>query len=125
MTFGDKLRALRKSKRMTQKELSQTLGLTSRTLINYEQGICMPKKADVLLRISNLFGVPVDALLHDDTPIAGITDQPPADVRRFLEEASALFAGGKLGDEDRELVMRAIRELYEESRGCVWGEGKA
>ena len=60
MTFGEKLRALRLSKKLTQAELAASLRVTSRTLINYELGNCMPKQTEVLARIATLFDVSVD-----------------------------------------------------------------
>ena len=43
---------------------------------------------------------------------------PEADeeVRRLLADVSGLFAGGRLSDEDRDYVMRAINDLYWEAR---------
>ena len=83
MTFGEKLRALRQSKKLTQEELAASLRITSRTLIKYEQGRCLPKQTE---------------------------------VQHFINEASALFAGGMLSDEDRDYVVRAINDLYWEAR---------
>ena len=39
-----------------------------------------------------------------------------SEVQQFISEASALFAGGRLSDEDRDYVVRAINDLYWEAR---------
>ena len=121
MTFGEKLRALRLSKKLTQAELAASLRVTSRTLINYELGKCMPKQTEVLARIATLFDVSVDYLMNDEEVCVRNTREhgnPEADeeVRRLLADVSGLFAGGRLSDEDRDYVMRAINDLYWEAR---------
>ena len=36
--------------------------------------------------------------------------------KRIINEATALFTGGELSDEDKELVFRAISEVFWETR---------
>ena len=118
MTFGEKLRALRQSKKLTQEELAASLRITSRTLINYEQGRCLPKQTEVLARIATLFNVSVDYLMNEDEvyiPSQG-KNSAASEVQQFINDASALFAGGRLSDEDRDYVVRAINDLYWEAR---------
>ena len=43
MTFGEKLRVLRRRDGYTQAELAELLGITPRTLINYERGRCLDR----------------------------------------------------------------------------------
>ena len=106
---------------LTQAELAASLRVTSRTLINYELGKCMPKQTEVLARIATLFDVSVDYLMNDEEVCVRDTREhgdPEADeeVRRLLADVSGLFAGGRLSDEDRDYVMRAINDLYWEAR---------
>ena len=49
MTFGEKLRVLRRRDGYTQAELAELLGITPRTLINYERGRCCPKQTDLYM----------------------------------------------------------------------------
>ncbi len=118
MTFGEKLRALRLSNKLTQAELAASLRITSRTLINYEQDRCLPKQTEVLARIATLFNVSVDYLMNEDEVFVPAQDKsaPASEVQQFISEASALFAGGRLSDEDRDYVVRAINDLYWEAR---------
>ena len=54
MTFGEKVRRLRKEKGWTQAELAKLSGLSLRTIISYEKGESYPKKRstyDVLAEI--------------------------------------------------------------------------
>ena len=55
MIFGEKLKALRAERNMTQKELAKALGVSLRTVSNYETGGLRPRYASVyddLARIS-------------------------------------------------------------------------
>lgn len=121
MQFGEKLRTLRKSRHMTQADLANSLNITSRTLINYELGKCLPKKTEIIKRIATLFDVSVDYLMSEDDSVSDYTPENDKrvtedDIQRFLDQATGLFSGGKLSENDRDFVIRAITELYWETR---------
>ena len=121
MQFGEKLRTLRKSRHMTQADLAESLNITSRTLINYELGKCLPKKTEIIKRIATLFDVSVDYLMsEDDYPSDNHADGnkhvTEDDIQQFLDQATGLFSGGKLSENDRDFVIRSITELYWETR---------
>ncbi|MBP5603935.1 MAG: helix-turn-helix transcriptional regulator, partial [Ruminiclostridium sp.] len=44
MTFSEKLQRARKNKNMTQAELASKIGVTSRSIQNYELGARYPKR---------------------------------------------------------------------------------
>ena len=113
MRFGEKLRRLRLSRGLTQEALARSLCVTSRTLINYEQGRCLPKQADVPARVSALFGVSVESLLNDSEDCPGL---PPdgQEARRLI--AGALFSESRLSQEARDDLVRAMGEPYRGSR---------
>ncbi|MBQ7646709.1 MAG: helix-turn-helix transcriptional regulator [Clostridia bacterium] len=60
--FGETLRSLRKSKNLTQKQVSEMVGVTKSTISAYEANVKMPSY-DVLLKISSAFKVSTDFLL--------------------------------------------------------------
>jgi transcriptional regulator with XRE-family HTH domain len=62
MSFGEKLKSLRKEKRWTQKELSEKIGTYQSLITDYENGIKMPR-AETLSKIAVVFSVSVDYLL--------------------------------------------------------------
>ena len=64
-----KLHELRKARGMTQKELSEALGVTIRTVTNYENGSREPNIA-TLIKLADLFDVSLDYL-------TGRTDESP------------------------------------------------
>lgn len=61
--FNLKLRRLRKKFKMTQAQLAKKLGISPSTIGMYEQGRREPD-SEMLLKISNLFGVSVDFFLE-------------------------------------------------------------
>ncbi|MCA9730575.1 helix-turn-helix transcriptional regulator [candidate division KSB1 bacterium] len=64
--IGEKLRDLRKKNNLTIKELSNLIGYNTHSHISeFETGKRTPP-LDFLLKISNLFNVPVDLLVKDE-----------------------------------------------------------
>lgn len=62
MDLGDKLKDLRVCKKMTQKELSNRLGVSKSVISSYESGTRFPSY-DVLIKIAQIFNVSTDYLL--------------------------------------------------------------
>lgn len=60
--FGERLKSLRQSKGLTQKQLSDKLGLTKSVISAYETDLRLPSY-DVLKHIAAIFGVTTDYLL--------------------------------------------------------------
>lgn len=67
MAFGDKLKSLRESKKMTQRELAEKLGVTSRLISYYEKGSTFPNDPELLHKLALLFNVTLDYLLLSST----------------------------------------------------------
>ena len=83
MRFGGKLSFLRKQRGMTQMELAEKLDISRQAVSRWEQGMSEPSTEN-LIRIGQLLGVPVDALVNGDA------QSPP--------EADAQVSGAKLED---------------------------
>ena len=102
---------------MTQKELAEELGLTLRTIQNYELGASLPRSKATEARISEFFDVPVSSLFEADDFYVLEAEKKSgkeagSEMRVLLSDMSALFAGGKLTDEDKDMVMKTINDLY-------------
>lgn len=111
MKFSEKLKQLRINKGLTQSELAKSLGMTSRTLQNYEMGSCYPRKRETVQKIADFFSVPVGELMGNED--AYIYDASNADS--IIGTLNGLFAGGTLSEEDKQKVMLAVNELYARS----------
>jgi transcriptional regulator with XRE-family HTH domain len=83
LLFGDKLRALRRQRRMTQSDLAHHLGLASHSHVSYlERGLSAPS-LELAIKAAGVFGVSVDYLLRDtiavDAATPANTQLAPAD----------------------------------------------
>lgn len=58
MTFGEKIRRLRKEKGWTQAEPAKLSGLSLRTIISYEKGESYPKKRSTYDVLAEIFEIP-------------------------------------------------------------------
>lgn len=115
--FGSKVRDLRIRNNLTQKELAAQLGVSTRSLINYETGRCYPRQASVVARLAELLHVSADYLLSDgEESVASHETQDARAADRLVKELSAMFAGGRLSEEDRDAAMEAIQQAYWDGR---------
>ncbi|MEG0502942.1 MAG: helix-turn-helix transcriptional regulator, partial [Cellulosilyticaceae bacterium] len=60
MQFGDRLKALRKERKMTQRDLADCLNISDRVAGYYESNERFPKDAHTLTSIANVFNVSLD-----------------------------------------------------------------
>lgn len=112
MLFGQRLKKLRTDNKMTQEQLANKLGISKRTLINYEKGNCYPKSTEVFSKLSEIFMVSVDFLMMDSTNKYNATIDSKQQAASLISEFSALFSGGKLEDTDKDAVMQALMDAY-------------
>lgn len=64
--FGDRLKALREAKNITQSELGNAIGISSRVIGYYEANNRFPKEERILVDIAKFFNVSVDYLVEND-----------------------------------------------------------
>ncbi|QGM92132.1 helix-turn-helix domain-containing protein [Enterococcus faecalis] len=85
--FGEKLKAIRKSKRLTQLDLSKRLNVSKGTISAYEQGLSYPS-IETLVEICKILDTSSDYLLgiSDDLPfkLGGLTDGQIESVLQFV-----------------------------------------
>ena len=121
MKFGEKLRLRRQEKGLTKVELAKELGLTTRTLDNYESGASHPKSREIYHKLSEFFDVDVNYFLTEDEEFLTLAAQRygskgMTEAREVLEQAAALFAGGKLSDEDQLAFLHEMQAIYFDSK---------
>ncbi len=121
MKFGEKLKSLRKEKNMTQADLAAVLGISTRTVQNYESGNLYPKNSEIYGKISNIFGVTADYLLDESD--FEVTDKfkngktaSKEDIDEIISNVSALFAGGTVTEADKDRVIAALTKAYWDSK---------
>lgn len=121
MLFGEKVKQLRKEKGLTQTELAEAVGVTLRTVQNYEGKNLFPKNQDVVNKLCKVLDTTPDYLISDDDRFVNAAyERCGTRDRRYAEklvtEVSAFFFGGELPEEDRDNVMQAIQEAYWRSK---------
>lgn len=117
MAFKDRLKEKRKEAGLSQAELAARVGVTSRTIQNYEMGSRKPQSAEVVGRIAEVLHTTTDYLLGNaDRQIMAAYArggaQAARDVEKLVSELSGLFAGGELAEEEKDAVMAALTRAY-------------
>lgn len=113
MEFNEKIRLLRKDAGLTQRQVAAAIGVTDRTYQNYEAGASRPS-GGVASRLAAALGVSTDTLFG--VPAAKTPEAPDRDLCALLDEMQALFAGGRLREEDKKYVLDALTEAYFRSK---------
>jgi len=130
MTFGERLRNARVAMNLTQTELALKAGIAERSMPKYEQHGVHPQ-APTLKKLAGVLNVTVSYLLGDDEP----SERVSANHEKFLESAkknfgykgkreaqdivervTALFAGGELKEQEKEIFFQSLTEAYFETK---------
>lgn len=121
MTFGEKIRNLRKSKNMNQTQLANSIGVSLRTIRGWEAEGRYPKQHDLYQKLADTLGCDVSYLMtEEESFITEAAEQYGSrgarQAQQILEQAAAMFAGGELTDEDKTAFMDEIQTLYLDSK---------
>lgn len=94
---GSKIRRLRMAKKMTQKELSNRLGVTKSAISAYENGSRLPSY-DILVKMARMFKVTTDYLLGcardpaSSVSVSGLNQRQVASIQGAVETYRAFNA---------------------------------
>lgn len=90
MTFGEKLKTLRKGLNLTQQQLAERVGVAKSVVSYYESGDRYPSY-DVLIKLARIFHVTTDYLLDvEKKRILDVSDLSEDDINVLLTVADAL-----------------------------------
>lgn len=124
MNFGNKIKHLRKKAGLSQEELAVKLGVSQKSICNYENNTRFPKGQKVIKGLADIFNVTVDYLISDtdDTTsketlfISSIKDEfgykGKNEAEMLIERTAAVLAGGELSEEDKDAFFQSITQLY-------------
>lgn len=117
MKFCEKLKEARIKAGLKQEELAKALGVSLRTISNYESGERYPKKREVYYKLAELFHTEESYFLNEgeEFMLAAAKEygaKGAKQARELVDEVSGLFSGGGLADEDLDEMMRGIQEAY-------------
>ena len=119
MTFGEKFKIEREKKGMTQQEVADALGINRRMITRYENGISFPRTKDAYRKIAAFFGVDVNYLLTEEFVVEASEQYGSRGMKQaqeLIDGMSGLFAGGTLSEQDKDAVMKALQDIYWESK---------
>lgn len=117
MGFAERLREARTAAALTQKELSTRVGVTERTIQNYETGCRIPRRFEAVEAIASALGAPLDSLLDQrDMLLIDAREKggkkSADEVDRLISEVSGLFAGGDIDESEKDGIMAALNRAY-------------
>lgn len=104
MILGDKLKALRTAKKMSQKELAERIGIAKSVISFYESGDRFPSY-DVLIKIAHIFNVSTDYLLD-------IERDRKVDVSDLSEDDIAVVTTVIDALKRKTMVRRTLADLW-------------
>ena len=121
MKFGEKIRELRKEKGITQEILGKMIGVSKRTIINYEQGTRYPQDHEIYAKLANALDCDENYLKTENEEfITTVSEQyglrGASQAQQILDQTAAMFAGGELSDEDKMAFIHEIQSLYFDSK---------
>ena len=115
-SYGERLMRARKKKELSREELGKLCGITGRTIQNYELGHVTPNRIDVSQQLADVLDISVDYLIYGEKEETELTEE---DKKEILAHASALFAGGKLSDEEQLAFIYELQTLYMKARQII------
>ena len=115
-SYGERLMRARKEKELSREELGKLCGITGRTIQNYELGHVTPNRIDVSQRLADALDISVDYLIYGEKEETELTEE---DKKEILAHASALFAGGKLSDDEQLAFIYELQTLYMKARQII------
>ncbi len=130
MTFGEKLKDLRLKLNYSQSELAEVTGISERSLYTYEALGAIPRKNNIL-KLASALKVDPSYLLDEENEEPGegfkeeefvrraksrYGDRGKREAKAILERTGALFAGGALDEEAKDIFMESVMKIYMESK---------
>ena len=121
MTFGEKFKIQREKLGLTQQQVADALGLNRRMITRYENGISFPRTKEAYRKIAEFFEVDINYLLTEEEEfVVQASEQYGSrgmqEAQELIHSMSGLFAGGSLSEQDKDAVMKALQDIYWESK---------
>lgn len=121
MKFAEKLKAARLDKGYTQKQLAEISHVALRTIVSYETGDSYPRKRETYAELAKALDVEKNYLLTEDEEfVVNAAEQygttGAAQAQAVINGFSGLCAGGTLSENDKDAVMKALQDIYWESK---------
>ena len=121
MKFGEKVKKSRTGAGLSQEDLAKKIGVSLRTITNYEVQNRYPKKREVYAKLAEVLGVDINYLMTEDEDFvvdasAKYGARGAKQAEQLISEVHGLFAGGELSEADKDGVMKALQQAYWECK---------
>ncbi len=117
MAFMERVKQERLSKGLTQSQFAKAVGVSERTIQNWETGKKKPTSLATVESIVTVLEVSV-AELFSNSELAVLSaherggSRAARDINELVSEVSGLFAGGELSEEDQDAAIQALNDAY-------------
>ena len=116
MNFNERLKKFREDKGLTQVQLSELTGISSRMIQKYESGKSRPR-LDAAQKIADALNISADELLGSAQMLVAQADEKygkkgAMQAKLLTDEITGLFSGGDMASEDMDIMMKAIQDAY-------------
>ena len=121
MELSEKIKNARIARNMSQRELARAIGVSDRTIQNYEMGARMPRNRDTYEALAKALSVSVETLLDENASfVLSATEQygkrGAKQAMDMVNDIAAMWAGGEIEEDDMDAIMRAMQEAYWEAK---------
>ena len=121
MNLSEKIKKARAAKGLSQKELAEAVGISERTIQNYELGARLPKKHATYEKLASVLNVSVASLMNDEESfVVHVSETFGSSGRRQAEDIIRNFrvaaAGGELDDDDLDFIRDAMIQTYYDAK---------
>lgn len=117
MTFAEKIRELRNKKGLSQTELGKAVGVSLRTVRNWELEGRYPKQRELYGKLAEVLECDVNYLMADDAIFVAKAEEDYGNqgrkgAQKIMAQVNSLFAGGSLAEEDMDAFVLAVQQAY-------------
>ena len=117
MTFAEKIRELRNKKGLSQTELGKAVGVSLRTVRNWELEGRYPKQRDLYSKLAEVLGCDINYLMTEDAAFIARAEEDYGNqglegAQKIMAQVNSLFTGGSLAEEDMDAFVLAVQQAY-------------
>ena len=121
MNLSEKLRNARIAKHMSQTDLAEKVGVSLRTIQNYELGVRVPKSRSTYDKLAEALDMDVNILLDENAEFVlraseSYGGRGAKQAMEMVADIKAMWAGGEMEEEDMDEIMQALQEAYWEAK---------
>ena len=114
MTFGETVKELRERNSLSQAQLAENLGVSTRCVRGWESEGRMPKQAVILRKLASVLNCPMSRLTSGDhLPSAELVNIPVSiEPNQLLAATKSLFVNQQIPPQQQRDFIASLGEIY-------------